>query len=111
VTWSWLALSCGIPLAAALAVTIVVRGLTNDAVIANALGAAAALIAVLALFALEFVSLSRMHAACAAAGQYCPVFPGDFRQYSVIGLGGFVDIGLMYAITLKFDEWRRRRRV
>jgi hypothetical protein len=109
-TWTWLAVTCGGPLAVGLAVAILVRAVADDLAIANALGAAAALIAVLALFAHEFVTLQRIHAACVAARQYCPVFPGDFRRYSVIGLGGFVDVGIMYVMTLKLDEWRRRKK-
>jgi hypothetical protein len=70
--------------------------------------AAAALIAVLALFAQEFVTLDRARGV--AARQYCPVFPG-ISAGSSDRSRGFVDVGVMCVMTLRFDEWRRRRRV
>jgi len=108
-TWRWLALVFGAPLLAGFVAAVLIR-IVADATIANAIGAFVVVMVMLLLFASEFIALDRMHAACRAVGQYCPTFPGDFRRYSVIGLLGFGDVGVLYMVTLVVDEWRRRRK-
>jgi len=108
-TWRWLALVFGAPLVAGFVAAVLIRIFAGDATIANAIGGFAVVMVMLLLFVREFIALDRMHAACRAVGQYCPTFPGDFRRYSVIGLLGFGDVGVLYTVTLIVDEWRRRR--
>ncbi len=108
-THASIAIVCGIPMAVGVAIWAVLRFFTDDGMLASAIAAGAILLAMFVMFAQEYVALARMHEACVAARQYCPAFPGDFNRYRIIGIGAFVDIGLLFAMSLAHDEWRRRR--
>ena len=108
-TWTETAWAFALPVGVGLMVALLLRAVATDGGVATAIGAGVALMATFVLFALAFVDLSRMHAACRAAGKYCPVFPGDFHRYGGIGLLGFLAIALMYVVMLRIDERARRK--
>ena len=97
------------PFAIGLAIARFVRRMTTDSNVATAVGAGGALVVVLLLFGNAFIELDRMHAACRAAGGYCPVFPGDLRRYTAIGLLGFGAIAVLHVVMLTLEERQRRQ--
>lgn len=107
--WALCAVAIAVPTIAGFLVAAAVRLIADDPAIGNAVGAGVILAVSLLLFAQAFIDLSRMHQACAAAGVYCPVFPGDLNRYSVVGICAFLDVAVLYLANLRLEEWRRGR--
>jgi hypothetical protein len=77
---------------------------SRDSTLGSAVAAGAVMVAILVLFAREYIEVDRMRLACPT----CLIRPRDFTRYSLIGIAGAVDMIIVFVLGLWYEERRHR---
>lgn len=103
-----MAVALALPTLAALLVALPFW-LNRDPLMGNVIGAGVIFLAVILLFAREYVELARLRQSCAQAGVACSIHPDDFIRYAIYGFIGFLDVIALFMVSLAVEERLRRR--
>lgn len=106
--WFMIAIELAVPIPAAIVVAWFFwrRGRW---VIGNVVGSGVVLLVTLVCFGGQFVDVLRLSAACDAAGIVCAMHPSLFMGLAVFVLIGFIEVAVLYVVSLVAEERTRRR--
>ena len=80
----------------------------EDTMMGNVVAAGAVFTVILLFFAGEYIEITKFQIACAEAVTPCRLRLGAFNRYVIYGFAGFVDVAIIFAAGLRFEERSKR---
>ena len=105
--WLRIGLSVVIPTFIGLAVARVFWG-RRDTMMGNVIGAGVIFTLILLFFAGEYIEITNFQIKCVEAVTPCKLQLGAFNRYVIYGFAGFVDVAIIFALGLSFEERGKR---
>jgi hypothetical protein len=81
----------------------------NQHDVGNVVGSGIIFLIAIGCFGVELVRVLRVTTACEAAGAVCVMSPGPLVRFMVFGVIAFVQVAILYAVGMRFQERTRRR--
>jgi|SRR5579862_1941624 len=106
--WTRVAIALTVPTIVAIAIAWPFW-IKNKAIVGNVIGAIVIFMTAILLANAERVDIERLQVKCVAEGRYCPTdVPALFRRMVVYALIAFVEVAVLFMISLRIEERRRR---
>jgi hypothetical protein len=106
--WNWIAVMATVPLAVGFGAAFVCwHG--GQMILGNLAGTAVIFGSAIALIMREHVHLDTLARRCIDQGFICLPEPAAFMRYAVYAFIGLIEVFLVFGISLKVEERRRRR--
>jgi ABC-type Na+ efflux pump permease subunit len=107
-SWFWIGAAIAAPTACGFLIALPFW-LGRQTMMGNLVGAGVMFLGAVLSIAREYVELSRMRQACLAARTLCDISPDDFTRYSVYAGIAFLEVFLLFTVSLLAEERMRRR--